>query len=248
MKAFNPLARLEAAVQGLLERAPARLFGGQLQPVELAKRLAQAMESERSVAVGKVYVPNHYTLHLHPEDYKAFEPYREDLERELASYLRETAKERNLSFRHRPVVQLCSDGAVRQRGLLIQATIQDIPPKGEEQDAQSTAALNLAEVRAQVHLRCALLLREPPGPGRRVILQQLPFRLGRSLDSDLVLEDGRVSRHHAQIVELYGRPFLVDLGSTNGSFLNGEPVTKAQLKVGDVISLGGVELTFELEG
>ncbi len=249
MKSLSSLAKFEAAAQGLLEGAPAHLLRGQLQPVELAKRLTRAMEAERSIGVDKVYVPNLYRLHLHPEDYSTFEPHKESLERELTAYLLTAARERRLSFRYRLGVTVCSDAAVRRHGLLIETATEDAPLQEEAApDAQFTAPLRLGDRAGATALRCALIFSMPSAPGRKVMVERFPFRLGRSLDNDLVLEDGRVSRHHAQIVELYGKPLLADLGSTNGSFLNGEAVTRAQLRDGDVISLGGVELLFELEG
>jgi pSer/pThr/pTyr-binding forkhead associated (FHA) protein len=71
--------------------------------------------------------------------------------------------------------------------------------------------------------------------------------LGRALDNDVVLEDTRVSRYHAELRTRTGRFHLRDLRSTNGTFLNGRPVVEAPLRAGDIISLGGLELMFQAE-
>jgi DNA-binding SARP family transcriptional activator len=83
-------------------------------------------------------------------------------------------------------------------------------------------------------------------PGRRVVLDQPLLTIGRLLDRDLVLDDVGVSRVHAEIRQV-GRSFrLVDLGSANGSVVNGERIVEHVLADGDVIRLGSVELTFRL--
>src|SRR5438477_4439 len=62
--------------------------------------------------------------------------------------------------------------------------------------------------------------------------------IGRSSDLDLVLIEDMVSRKHAQLTLAAGRITIADLGSTNGTFVNGEKVRRAQLKEGDRILIG----------
>jgi pSer/pThr/pTyr-binding forkhead associated (FHA) protein len=81
--------------------------------------------------------------------------------------------------------------------------------------------------------------------GTHVIpLDSTLMTIGRGLNNDIILEDSRVSRNHAQLRYRSRRFWLTDLGSTNGTFINGEPVTERALRDGDVVSLGGLELTF----
>lgn len=70
--------------------------------------------------------------------------------------------------------------------------------------------------------------------------------LGRSRECDFPLDDANVSRRHAVIYWETGTPFLKDLESTNGTLLNGRPVTSGQLADGDVLTLGGTPITIEL--
>lgn len=68
--------------------------------------------------------------------------------------------------------------------------------------------------------------------------------VGRSPDARVRLVDSRVSRRHARIESSVDRHHLVDLGSTNGTQVDGVPVTSHLLQDGEVISVGGVELVF----
>ncbi len=85
--------------------------------------------------------------------------------------------------------------------------------------------------------------------GLRIPITKSQVILGRTLDADLVFQDEQISRRHAMIVQEgdAGAYFLVDLGSTNGTYLNDKPVQKAQLKDGDKIFIGGTVLKFMLE-
>jgi hypothetical protein len=72
--------------------------------------------------------------------------------------------------------------------------------------------------------------------------------IGRSADNDLVLPDGRVSRHHARIAGRRGTLVYADLGSTNGSRVNGVPVGELVLGVGDRIEIGDSVVLVEVAG
>jgi pSer/pThr/pTyr-binding forkhead associated (FHA) protein len=86
-----------------------------------------------------------------------------------------------------------------------------------------------------------------PKPGeapRRVPLDPLPFTIGRIDTADLQIDSTRVSRQHAQIALENGRFMLRDLGSTNGTYVNGKPVQSASLSDGDTVLVADFELTF----
>jgi DNA-binding SARP family transcriptional activator len=80
--------------------------------------------------------------------------------------------------------------------------------------------------------------------GQVVFLADGTTVIGRDHDARVRLVDGRVSRRHAEIVASDGQYVLRDLGSTNGSSVNGQPVTQQPLADGDVLSIGGVQLRF----
>ncbi len=90
--------------------------------------------------------------------------------------------------------------------------------------------------------RCALVVLSGPERGRRVLLERDVFRIGKHPDNDLVLSDETVSRRHCEIVRDHGGFLLRDLGSTNGTLLDGAEVREAYLRSGAVVTVGKVEL------
>lgn len=81
--------------------------------------------------------------------------------------------------------------------------------------------------------------------GVKVIpLSQPLIRIGRRLENNLVLDDPRVSRTHAELRAINGRYVLFDLNSTGGTFVNGLKITQSVVYPGDVISLAGVNLVY----
>ena len=75
-------------------------------------------------------------------------------------------------------------------------------------------------------------------------LEEAVITIGRRLDNDLVLDDPRVSRTHAQLRAIDGRYVIFDLHSTGGTFVNGEQITQCILSPGDLIWLAGVTLVY----
>jgi len=83
-----------------------------------------------------------------------------------------------------------------------------------------------------------LIVREASGNQREIELTHTPFTLGRQGDNDLVLLDGRISRHHARIVQDEQGYLIEDMGSRHGTYVNGERAESCRLKSGDQINLG----------
>ena len=79
---------------------------------------------------------------------------------------------------------------------------------------------------------------------KAVPLDQLVFSIGRSHDNTLVLDDPRISRHHAEIRVLRDHFVLFDLNSSGGTYVNGLRTGQGLLYPGDLISLAGVNLVF----
>jgi pSer/pThr/pTyr-binding forkhead associated (FHA) protein len=75
-------------------------------------------------------------------------------------------------------------------------------------------------------------------------LSQGVINIGRRQDNQLIIDDTRISRVHAQLRAIKGRYVIFDLESSGGTFVNGERIRRSTLYPGDVISLSGVPLVF----
>ncbi|MBO9324896.1 MAG: FHA domain-containing protein [Roseiflexus sp.] len=236
---MSALSRFEAFMENIVEGSVARLFRSPVQPAEIAKRLERAMESNQTVSVRRILVPNYYRAFLNPQDFETFKPIRAEVEREMATYLAELAQERGFSMVEHPRVELVADSGVPRRTIQVVAETQAAPAVSQSSDTQVIPAQPAAAPAARARL---LLM---TSSGTHVIpLDSTLMTIGRGLNNDIILEDARVSRNHAQLRYRSRRFWLTDLGSTNGTFVNGEPVTERALRDGDVVSLGGLELTF----
>jgi pSer/pThr/pTyr-binding forkhead associated (FHA) protein len=164
------------------------------------------------------------------------------MEREMTTYLAELAQERGFTMLEHPKVELSADAGVPRHAIqVIAETVSAGPPAdmgGHTQIYQPPAASAPAQSRTR------LLLATPSGT-HVIPLESTQLTLGRGLNNDIILEDTRVSRHHAQLRYRARRFWLSDLGSTNGTFINGEQVAEQALRDGDIVSLGGLELTFK---
>ncbi|HXA77494.1 MAG TPA: SpoIIE family protein phosphatase [Candidatus Acidoferrales bacterium] len=83
-----------------------------------------------------------------------------------------------------------------------------------------------------------LVVVDPNGTRRDVAIANFPFRIGRQAGNELTLRDSRVSRQQAQITDVSGTMVLEDMGSSHGTFVNGEKIVRHDLKVSDQIDFG----------
>ncbi len=211
--------RLERLVEGFF----ARTFKAGLQPVELGRRAIREMRAGRTLDVrGQSVVPNHYLVRLAAEDYQRFEPVQEGLRRELQSAIRESAQEDRFGFLGRVVVDF----------------------ETHEHIGLGTSEI-VAAFDETVGAEIALAVLELPD-GSEFPLTSSVAKLGRHPDSSIVLSDPNASRHHAEIQPDGDGFTLVDLGSTNGSRVNGEAVSRYQLADRDEISVGAINLIFRV--
>lgn len=239
---MSALKRFEQFMEDMVEGSVARLFRSPVQPAEIAKRLERAMESHQTISVRRVIVPNLYRAFLHPQDYTAFQPIKAEVEREMAAYLSELANERNFTLLEHPRVELAEDPDVPRRS--IQVVAQTVGAGQVTADATQIFSAT-AQIAAQPasQTRALFLLQTAGGP-QPIPIESTLLTIGRGLGNDIILEDARVSRHHAQLRYRARRFWLTDLGSTNGTFVNGERINETALRDGDTVSLGGLELTF----
>ena len=238
---MNGFDQFEALAEQLVEGTFERLFRPCLHPSEVARRLARAMEDGLIVADdGRVLFPNQYWVLLNPDDLAALDVGSEALQTELARYLERLAAERDVRFDGRLRVALHPIANLGTGQLDVRAAHLSEPG-----DTDDTQAVKVAGRSAADASRWALHL------GERVFALGEPVvRLGRALSNDLILDDRRVSRRHAQLRWRAGRYHLSDIGSRGGTKLNDHTLNTGEefpLSSSDVINLAGVTLTVRVE-
>ncbi len=249
---------LEARIEGLVEGVFSRAFSSEVQPVELARKLAKEMDSHKTASVSRVYVPNEYTVHLSEKDRDKLEGYERSLEQELSGYLLEHARRKGYDLLTRPEVHFNTDSRLRLGEFGIQARlvkpparegempqqadeghtmVYKVPPAAPAPDPTERAPQQPALTRAVVDLN-----------DRRYVLDGPSAVLGRSDAAACVLRDPNVSRRHAELrQDASGQWEIVDLGSTNGVKVNGRRVTDAPLREGDQVTVGTTTFRFGIE-
>jgi hypothetical protein len=246
------LRSLEEKIEGLVEGAFSRAFKTHVQPVELARKLAKEMEEHKTVSVSRVYVPNHYVVFLSPDDREQFQSYEVALKKELSDYLLERARGEGLALVTRPQIEFKTDERLQLGEFGIQAKLLG-QPDGDSEPPQADYGHTMVYTpdRATPPPRDFMAERRGRGyiavGGKRHVLAGERLTIGRSRDSEIVVDDPNVSRSHAEVRKTIEGWMIVDLGSTNGVKVNGRRVQEEVLRPGDKITLGLVELEFDEE-
>lgn len=213
--------RLGGLVEGLFSKA----FRSGVQPVEIAKLIMREMESGRSVGVSEVWAPNRFELSLSPEDAARYEQAEDAIASELRRVIRESAAEHGWGLVGPPELEFVVDENLKKGDLECVASLVE----GEDDGTGAGHA--------------SVVVRED-GKERLVPLASDVVTIGRLADCDVVLKDKGASRKHAQLKLRDGTWTLTDLGSTNGTRLNGQTVQARELSDGDTITIGTTVIEF----
>jgi hypothetical protein len=252
-----PLTAIERFFERLFERPSARLFRTHVQPVQIQRRIERAMESGRRAGADRTLVPNRFTVHLNPDDLSAFTELADELVSGLADEALSFARAHRYSLADRPRVDLVADPSVERADIRVDAGMSgpatdeaaagslrsDAPDPAGGADPNDTAVFMLPQATTP---RAFLEVTDPDGRTRAVEIGPGGLTIGRAEDNDLIARDGRVSRHHGRIVGRRRTLIYADLGSTNGSKVNGEPVREVVLGVGDRLQVGDTTLVLEV--
>jgi hypothetical protein len=209
--------RLERMVEGVFRRSR-----NSIRPIELGRRLIREMDDHRSVDVkGQRIVPNDFTVLLSANDHTGFADIEDALRTELVEACREYAREEGYHFMGPVTVELQVDNTLKPGRFGIASQLKQ-PEPGKRPGTIVMPS------------------------GDRITLQDGKNLIGRLADCAVVVSDGNTSRHHAQIHRAGSGFVISDLGSTNGTFVNGERlIADLRLADGDIVTLGSVNLRFE---
>ena len=246
----------ESRIEGLVEGVFSRAFSSEVQPVELARKLAKEMDSHQTASVSRVYVPNEYTVHLSQADREKLEGYERSLEQELSGYLLEHARARGYDLLTRPEVKFNTDDRLRLGEFGIQTRLVKAPAREGEKPSQAEEGQTMIysvppkqpsrPAAAEPTNRLPVAVIE--ADGRRIEVPGSRAVIGRSDVADCVLPDPNISRRHAELRQTPdGNWEIVDLNSTNGIKINGRRMPASRLRDGDQVTLGTTTFRFGLE-
>jgi hypothetical protein len=247
------LQRFERRLEGMVEGTFARVFKSELQPVEVASAVQHEMDERAAiVAKGRTLVPNDFVVEIAQTDAERLDVLVESLSLELATLARDHATEQGYSFvgpvriRFEGVPELTT-GVFRIRSGVIRGHTVEA---GEvRQPVSDLPRGNVGHFPGRPRL---VVSGSQPGTGVEAgstyELQTPVTLLGRGTDCDLRMVDPGVSRHHAELRVEDGYVVLVDLGSTNGTLVNGQPMRRVQLTDGTTVTLGRTTMVFHQDG
>jgi hypothetical protein len=253
--------RMESLVEGVFGRA----FRRQVHPVEIAKGLTKQMDENRMVSVSRTYAPNDFTIHLSNADAESINAYQNALRDELIQYASTHAQTRSYHLMTPPKVRFVTEDSLRFGEFGVTAKLTggtgpraegapedtsgqtrifrtEKPESGTQGEDQGTSAISPEEARkhglARETVELVLEDRTYPLEGRG------PWSIGRSEENDIVIQNPNISRKHAQLSRSENGFVVEDLGSTNGTLLDGAPIDRERIEGGDELTFGGINARF----
>jgi hypothetical protein len=231
------LSDFERRLEGLIEGAFTKAFRTGVQPRELATRIIREMETNKTVGVREVWVPNRFVIRLSPGDHERFKQTEKILARELEQVVRDSAEERQWGLVGPAEVVFETDPGLKQGVFECEAALVEGPSTG----AVASPAAEAPKPKADA---AKLVLLEKGRPSKAFALGKERVIIGRLPESDVPVPDPGVSRRHAEVRKEDGGYLLVDLGSTNGTLVNEARIGERVLEEGDRITIGRTVLEF----
>ncbi|MDP1876022.1 MAG: DUF3662 and FHA domain-containing protein [Actinomycetota bacterium] len=227
------LERFEDSLDRLVNGAFARAFKAEVQPVEIASALQREV-NDRAAVIDRerTVIPNVFHVELSEHDYRRLAVFKDALQTELATLVRDYGGEQRYTLLGPVSVDLAQDDELETGIFRVRSEARaevSSQPHGRPGEP-GAAATDLRQPRLEVG-------------GIAYPLVRAITRLGRGSDTDIRIEDPGASRNHCEIV--IGQPALLrDLGSTNGTFVNGGRITQVDLADGTAITIGTTQLVF----
>lgn len=226
------LQRFEKRLERAVEGAFARAFRSQVRPVELGRRMAREMDLAVNVGVrGERVAPNSFSIHLAPDDVERLADFAEQLAIELADAAEEHAGDEGYVLRGSAEVELIEDPEQRAGQFQVRARVRPGP-------------------RIPIASAAVAWLLRPDGT-RVPLVEGDPITIGRLPECEVALADPNVSRRHAEVRIMDRQASVVDLGSLNGTRVNGRGVPAdgkgLPLKPNDEIWVGAAKLKFVVD-
>lgn len=232
------LDQLEATIQKLVEDQLAGILPGIKLEDRIIQRLATAVRE--NIVLQKddsVVAPNQFTLVVSPGTSQMWQ--EQSTIEALKKIIMTASRDVGLKFETQPTITITTDDTFSADEIKVVAS-NNFEPMADTQATQMPAAPEENQESENIPENAFLIIE-----GVKVHpLTEPVVNIGRRLENQLVIDDPRVSRNHAQLRAIKGRFVLFDLNSTGGTFVNGQRTSQTVLYPGDVISLAGVALIF----
>ncbi|TQL40356.1 FHA domain-containing protein [Homoserinimonas aerilata] len=207
---------LERAVNG----AFAKTFKSGLQPIEITNALRRELDTKAAVvARDRILVPNRFTVRLSAADYERMHGLGPALVDELTALVQQHATAQGYQFTGGISIELQHDSSL----------------------SEGMVRVDSDSVNGAVTWTPVLDI-----DGKRHPITRSRTVIGRGSDADVTVDDSSISRKHVEILWDGSRAQVNDLGSTNGSQLNGQRVSKAPLPTDSVINIGRTRIVFRV--
>lgn len=228
--------RLDRIVNGSFSKA----FKSEVQPVELGAALQQEIDNRADTITGQTVVPNIFIIELGSVDYDRLETYFETLSVELGTLANAYSSEQRYTTVDSAHISFDLDPELETGVFRIRSTAAKRPAD------VVAASLVAKDVTPQVPLTSFTPEATPyltSITGEEFKITQSVTNIGRGVEADIQIDDTSVSRLHCAIV--LGSEVLVrDLGSTNGTVVDGARATESILRDGSIIKIGNITLTY----
>ena len=214
------LDNFEKGLERVVNGAFAKTFKSGLQPLEVTAALRRELDTKAAVVSrDRILVPNDFVVRLAPGDYQRMNELGPALIDEFTQLVQRHAAAQHYAFAGGISIRLQQDQSLSE-GLV---RVDSVNVKGE---VAWTPVLDIG--------------------GKRYPIIQARTIIGRGSDADITVDDSGTSRQHIEILWDGKRGQVNDLGSTNGSKLNGVPLTKAPLPPDSIIEIGRTRIAFRV--
>ncbi|KJL40325.1 MULTISPECIES: FhaA domain-containing protein [Microbacterium] len=215
------LDSFEKGLERAVNSAFAKTFRSGIQPVEIASALRSELDKKAAVVSrDRILAPNTFTVRLSPADDDRISALGDALLHELDTLVHAHAKAQGYSFAGPVTIAIRRDEELSTGTLRVES---------------STAQGGRVSWRGVVDVE-----------GRRIPLTKSRTVIGRGSDADITVADSGTSRKHVEILWDGERAMVRDLGSTNGTMLDGRKVTEAALPPDSTVRIGRTDIVFRV--
>ena len=210
----------EKGLERIVTGAFTKTFKSELQPIEISAAIKGEMDSKASiVARDRILAPNQYTVYLSSADFKRMQALGENLLLELNDQATRHAQRQKYQFGAALLINVGEDGSLNLGQVRVTSNTASV-------QVEWTPALDVA--------------------GQRYVLNKARTVVGRDASADIQVNDNGLSRQHFEILWDGAKAGVRDLGSTNGTKVDGRPITEIGIGADTQIQAGHSDFVFKL--